>query len=61
MKSHEGINKRLHKMSVKWLMDRANPESEGGLGVFADTRFCVDLTQLLERVERAAIRRSRKP
>lgn len=30
----------LHKVAVRWLMDRANPESQGGLGVFADTRHC---------------------
>jgi hypothetical protein len=27
----------------EWLMDRANPEDEGGLGCFADTRFSDDL------------------
>lgn len=50
---------RLHQMAVEWLADRANPEEEGGLGVFADTRFCLDLTKLLQRVERAAKRRRR--
>jgi hypothetical protein len=49
-------SERLHKMAVKWLADRANPEEDGGLGVFADTRFCLDLTKLLERVDRAARR-----
>jgi len=44
---------RLHQMAVEWFADRANQE-EGGLGVFADTRFCLDLTKLLQRVERAA-------
>jgi hypothetical protein len=38
-------------MAVRWLADRANPEEDGGLGVFADTRFCVDLTRLLVRVQ----------
>jgi hypothetical protein len=47
---------RLHKMAVKWLADRANPEDQGGLGVFADTRFCSSLTKLLVRVDRAARR-----
>lgn len=40
MTQHKG---KLHKMATKWLTDRANSESEGGLGVFADTRFCLDL------------------
>ena len=47
---------RLHIVAVEWLKDRANPEEQGGMGVFADTRFCVDLTRLLQRVERAALR-----
>jgi hypothetical protein len=47
---------RLHTVAVEWLKDRANPEEQGGMGVFADTRFCVDLTNLLQRVERAARR-----
>ena len=47
---------RLHTVAVEWLKDRANPEDQGGMGVFADTRFCVDLTRLLQRVERAALR-----
>jgi hypothetical protein len=47
--SHKG---RLHDMALEWLLDRANPESQGGLGVFADTRFCLDLTRLLKRVQR---------
>lgn len=50
-------NNRLHNMAVKWLKDRANPEDQGGLGVFADTRFCTDLEKLLRRVECAALRR----
>ena len=49
----------LHDMAVEWLKDRANPENEGGLGVFADTRFCEDLTRLLKRVEQIALRRAR--
>jgi hypothetical protein len=49
-------NGRLHTVAVEWLKDRANPEEQGGIGVFADTRFCLDLTQLLQRVERAAVR-----
>ena len=52
-KAHGG---RLHTVAVEWLKDRANPEEQGGMGVFADTRFCVDLTRLLQRVERAARR-----
>jgi hypothetical protein len=52
-KAHRG---RLHTVAVEWLKDRANPEADGGLGVFADTRFCGDLTRLLKRVERAARR-----
>jgi hypothetical protein len=51
---HKG---RLHAMALEWLMDRANPESDGGLGVFADSRYCTELTKLLERVERSALRR----
>ena len=31
-------------------MDRANPESEGALGVFADTRYAEDLVDLLDEV-----------
>jgi hypothetical protein len=41
-------------------MDRANPEEQGGLGVFADSRFCVDLTKLLLRIDRAARREAVK-
>jgi hypothetical protein len=52
-KAHAG---RLHTVAVEWLKDRANPEDQGGMGVFADTRFCVDLTRLLQCVERAARR-----
>jgi len=48
---------RLHRMAVAWLAVRANPEAEGGLGVFADTRFCTALTELLEKVDEAAFRR----
>jgi hypothetical protein len=51
-KTHRG---RLHTVAVEWLKDRANPEEEGGMGVFADTRFCLDLTRLLQRVEKAAL------
>ena len=51
-KTHRG---RLHTVAVEWLKDRANPEEEGGMGVFADTRFCLDLTRLLQRVERSAL------
>lgn len=51
---HKG---RLHRVAVRWLMDRANPESQGGLGMFADTRFCCQLEKLLKRVERSAKRR----
>lgn len=43
---------RLHALALNWLQDRANPEMEGGLGVFADSRYCLELTKLLERVER---------
>ncbi len=50
----------LHKVAVRWLMDRANPESQGGLGVFADTRYCDDLTTLLERVYRRGVRAGRE-
>ena len=55
---HQTVDKRLHAIAVKWLLDRANPEDDGGLGVFADTRFCIDLTKLLQRVERAATKRA---
>lgn len=51
---------KLHAMAVEWLMDRANPEADGGLGVFADTRFCLELTELLMRVDRAARREARR-
>jgi hypothetical protein len=50
---HKG---RLHTVAVEWLKDLANPEDQGGMGVFADTRFCLDLTRLLQRVERSALR-----
>lgn len=56
-KGHSG---RLHALAVEWLMDRANPETEGGLGVFADTRYCLALTILLKRVDRAARAQERK-
>lgn len=52
------LSKPFHKVAVKWLMDRANPEEEGGLGVFADTRFCGALTKLLEKTDRAATKRA---
>lgn len=52
--------RRLHDAAVRWLMDRANPEEQGGLGVFADSRFCVDLTKLLLRIDRAARREAVK-
>ena len=55
-KKSEAHGGRLHTVAVEWLKDRANPEEQGGMGVFADTRFCVDLTRLLQRVERAALR-----
>lgn len=48
---------KLHNLAKNWLMDRANPEEDGGLGMFADTRFCLDLTALLRKVERAALKR----
>jgi hypothetical protein len=41
-------------------MDRANPEEQGGLGMFADTRHCLALTELLKRVDYAARRDERK-
>lgn len=56
-KGHTG---RLHAVAREWLADRANPESEGGMGVFADTLFCESLTSLLRRVDRAARRGVKK-
>ena len=55
-KAHRG---RLHTVAVEWLKDRANPVEQGGMGVFADTHFCLDLTRLLQSVELAA--RNGKP
>jgi hypothetical protein len=62
MKAHhvQPGSEKLHTMAVKWLADRANTEEEGGLGVFADTRFCTQLTKLLQRVERAEHRATMK-
>ena len=57
MSAHKG---ELHALAVEWLADRANPETEGGLGVFADTRYCLVLTELLKRVDRAARAQERK-
>jgi hypothetical protein len=51
---------RLHGMAVRWLRDRANPEPEGGLGMFADTRFCLELTRLLEQVQEMNMKKSKK-
>ena len=51
MSAHKG---ELHDLAVEWLADRANPEKDGGLGIFADTRYCLALTTLLKRVDRAA-------
>lgn len=50
--------KRLHSLAVEWLSDRANPEKDGGLGMFADTRFCIDLMKLLQQVEQDAVKRA---
>ena len=50
-------NTRFHKLATNWLADRANPETEGGLGVFADTRFCSELERLLVTIDRAAFKR----
>ena len=56
-KRPSGMHKgRLHTVAVEWLKDRANPEDQGGMGVFADTRFCLDLTRLLQNVERSVLR-----
>lgn len=50
----------LHAKAVRWLADRANPETDGGLGVFADTRFCLELEALLKKVDAAARRDCRR-
>lgn len=52
--------RRLHGMAVHWLMDRANPEDQGGMGVFADTRFCMDLTKLRARSSHRTQARTRE-
>jgi hypothetical protein len=60
MKKYGGHAGELHDLAVEWLMDRANPEEQGGLGVFADTRFCSELETLLKRVDRTARADERK-
>lgn len=56
-KHHPVRSVKLHKLATNWLAERANSEREGGLGYFADTRFCSELERLLVTVDRAAFKR----